>query len=67
MKTILFHQHGGPQFEIDNRFTFNKHLTIIASTMGTRADFAAVMDLVVAGKLKVALDKTFPLEDARAA
>ena len=58
---------GGPKFEIDNRFIFGKHLTIIGSTMGTRADFTAVMDLVVAGKLKVARDQTFPLPDARAA
>jgi len=58
---------GGPQFEIDNRFIFGKHLTIRGSTMGTRADFAAVMDLVCAGKLTVALDQTFPLKEARAA
>jgi NADPH:quinone reductase-like Zn-dependent oxidoreductase len=35
--------------------------------MGTRQDFNEVMDLVVAGKLKPALDREFPLEDARAA
>lgn len=58
---------GGPQFEIDNRFVFSKHLTLMGSTMGTRADFAAVMDLVFAGKLQVAVDKTFPFEDARSA
>ena len=58
---------GGPKFEIDNRFVFAKHLSIIGSTMGTLADFAAVMELVLAGKLKVALDRAFPLKDARAA
>ena len=40
---------GGPKFEIDNRFLFGKHLSIIGSTMGTRAEFARVMDLVFAG------------------
>jgi NADPH:quinone reductase-like Zn-dependent oxidoreductase len=35
--------------------------------MGTLKDFADVMSLVVAGKLPVALDKTFPLQEARAA
>ncbi|MCJ7700237.1 MAG: zinc-binding dehydrogenase [Anaerolineales bacterium] len=44
-----------------------KHLTLMGSPMGTRADFAAVMDLVFAGKLQVAVDKTFPFEDARSA
>ena len=35
--------------------------------MGTLKDFAEVMTLVSSGKLKVALDKTFPLQEARAA
>lgn len=58
---------GAPRFEIDNRYVFAKHLSIIGSTMSTLADFAEVMDLVVAGKLKPVLDKTFPLKEAAAA
>ena len=58
---------GGPKFEIDNRYVFGKHLILIGSTMGSLSDFKAVMDLVFEGKLKVALDKTFPLKEARAA
>jgi NADPH:quinone reductase-like Zn-dependent oxidoreductase len=58
---------AGPNFEIDNRYMFAKHLSIIGSTMSTLADFTAVMDLVVAGKLHPALDKSFPLEEAAAA
>jgi NADPH:quinone reductase-like Zn-dependent oxidoreductase len=58
---------GGPKFEIDNRFVFGKHLTIIGSTMGTRRDFAEVMDLIFAGKLQVPLDRAFALKDAAAA
>jgi NADPH:quinone reductase-like Zn-dependent oxidoreductase len=58
---------GGPKFEIDNRFMFSKHLSIIGSTMGTRQDFADVMKLVAAGTLKVARDKIYPLAEARAA
>jgi NADPH:quinone reductase-like Zn-dependent oxidoreductase len=56
---------GGPKFEIDNRFIFGKHLSIIGSTMGTLKDFSDVMTLVAAGKLPVALDQTFPLKDAK--
>ena len=41
---------GNPKFEIDNRFIFGKHLTLIGSTMGTQSDFAAVMDLVFSRK-----------------
>ncbi|RME88981.1 MAG: alcohol dehydrogenase [Anaerolineae bacterium] len=58
---------GGPKFEIDNRYIFGKHITLIGSTMSTLKDFREVMDLVTAGKLKPALDKTFPLAEARAA
>ena len=58
---------AAPRFEIDNRFIFAKHLSIIGSTMSTLADFSEVMDLVVAGKLKPIVDKTFPLKDAAAA
>jgi NADPH:quinone reductase-like Zn-dependent oxidoreductase len=58
---------GGPKFEIDNRFIFGKHLSIIGSSMGTRQDFAQVMDLVFAGKLKPILDRDFPLAEARLA
>jgi len=58
---------GGPKFEIDNRFIFSKHLSIIGSSMGTRADFATVMDLVFAGKLRAILDRDYPLAEARLA
>ncbi len=58
---------GGPKFEIDNRQIFGKHLSILGSSMGTRADFATVMGLVFEGKLKPVLDRDFPLEDARSA
>ena len=55
---------GSPRFEIDNRYIFAKHLSIIGSTMSTLADFAEVMGLVVAGKLKPIRDRTFPLGQA---
>ena len=58
---------GGPRFEIDNRYMFARHLSIIGSTMSTLREFAEVMDLIVAGKLKPVIDKTYPLKDAAAA
>ena len=58
---------GAPRFEIDNRYIFAKHLSIIGSTMSSLADFKEVMDLIVAGKLKPILDKIYPLQGAAAA
>ena len=55
-----------PRFEIDNRYIFAKHLSILGSTMSTRQDFNEVMDLIMAGKLKPILDKTYPLKEAAA-
>lgn len=55
---------GGPKFEIDNRYIFAKHLSILGSTMSTLREFAEVMDLIVAGKLKPVMDSTFPLKEA---
>jgi NADPH:quinone reductase-like Zn-dependent oxidoreductase len=42
---------SGYDLEIDNRFIFGKHLSILGSSMGTRADFATVMGLVFEGRL----------------
>lgn len=58
---------GGAKFEIDNRLIFGKHLSILGSSMGTRADFSTVMELVFAGKLKPVVDSDYPLEEAKAA
>ena len=58
---------AGPMVEIDNRFIFGKHLSLIGSSMGTLEEFATVMGLVFAGKLRPALDRSYPLREARAA
>lgn len=55
---------AGPKFEIDNRYLFAKHLSIIGSTMSTLDDFKEVMDLIVIGKLKPIIDCTYSLRDA---
>jgi len=58
---------SGPKFEIDNRFIFAKHISIIGSTMSHMKDFNTVMGLVIDGRLKPVLDQCFNLVDAAAA
>ncbi|MCL5428295.1 MAG: zinc-binding dehydrogenase [Chloroflexi bacterium] len=58
---------AGAVFEMDNRYIFHKHLSILGSTMGTRQDFAKVMGLVFAGNLAPVIDRSYPLREARAA
>ena len=55
---------GAPKFEIDNRYLFAKHLSILGSTMSPLNEFKEVMDLVVAGTLNPVIDRTYSLEDA---
>lgn len=58
---------GGARFEIDNRFIFSKHLSVIGSTMGTRKDFMDVMSLVFNGQLRPVIDRSFMLSQAQTA
>lgn len=58
---------GGPVFEIDNRYIFGKHLSLIGSTMSPQAEFNRVMDLVYEGRLKPVIDTHIPLAGIRAA
>jgi NADPH:quinone reductase-like Zn-dependent oxidoreductase len=58
---------AGATFEIDNRYIFGKHVTIIGSTMGTLTDFATVMKLVFDGKMHIPIDSSYPLSEVRTA
>jgi len=58
---------AGPKIELDNRLIFYKHLSILGSTMGTIADFHAVMPLVFSGKLTPPIDRVYPIAEAPAA
>jgi NADPH:quinone reductase-like Zn-dependent oxidoreductase len=58
---------GRAKFEIDNRYIFGKHLSLLGSTMGTQADFSKVMQMVCAGHFTPVIDRNFPLAEAAAA
>ena len=57
----------GPKGEVDLRLLFWNQVELIGSTMGTRAEFDAVMNLVWQRKLAPIVHRTFPLSEAQAA
>lgn len=58
---------SGPRFEIDNRYLFGKHLSILGSTMGSIQEYEKVMDLVFDGALAPLIDTVYPLQEGLAA
>lgn len=53
----------GPIVEVDVRRMFWNQWTLMGSTMSNEAEFAAVMDEFVAGRLTMPVDSVFPLEE----
>ena len=58
---------SGPKVELVIRYIFGKHVSILGSTMGTHETFRTVMRLVFDGTLTPSVDRTFSLQEARAA
>jgi zinc-binding alcohol dehydrogenase/oxidoreductase len=54
---------SGPNPPANLHRIFWKQLSIYGSTMGTREDFAAVLELVASGKAKPVVDRVFRLDD----
>jgi NADPH:quinone reductase-like Zn-dependent oxidoreductase len=58
---------SGPNLEIDNRFIFLRHLSIIGSSMGTTDDYVQVMKLLFDGRLRPVIDSIYPIQDGQQA
>ncbi len=58
---------SGPNPEEEIRIIFWKQLSILGSTMGTDAEFAALLRAVEGRRIVPVVDAVFPLEDVRAA
>jgi NADPH:quinone reductase-like Zn-dependent oxidoreductase len=56
-----------PTVEIDIRYLFARHVSIIGNTMGSLAAMIPILEHVCAGKLRPVLDRVLPLEKAREA
>jgi NADPH:quinone reductase-like Zn-dependent oxidoreductase len=58
---------SGYDARTDLRQVFYRHLTILGSFMGSKAELLAAMKFVERGKIRAVVDRTFPLSDAREA
>ncbi len=56
---------SGPALQTDVRRLFWNQWTIMGSTMGSDADFDAIVGELVAGRLSLPVDSAFPLEHGR--
>jgi NADPH:quinone reductase-like Zn-dependent oxidoreductase len=57
----------GPDVKVDLRFLFSRQLNLLGSYMGTMGELHEVLKHVFSGKLKPVVDRTFPLQEVRAA
>ncbi|MEP6959140.1 MAG: zinc-binding dehydrogenase [Nitrospirota bacterium] len=57
----------GGDVKLNLRYIFSRQLTIKGSYMGTRAELVKVLELMGQGRLISVIDRTFPLQEARAA
>ena len=57
----------GPRIPVDVRRVFWRQLSILGSTMGDADEFAAMLALVAAGRIRPLVDAVFPLDEASAA
>lgn len=57
----------GAEVTLNLRDLYSRQLTVKGSYMGTRAELVKAAELMGQGRLMVVVDRTFPLQDARAA
>ena len=57
----------GYEGKIDLRFLFSRHISILGSYMGSKAELHSVLDLVARGLVKPVIDEVMPLAQARRA
>jgi len=58
---------GGAEASVNLAAVYYQAQSILGSTLGTRAELATILDLVAQGRLSPVIDRTFPLEEIRAA
>jgi NADPH:quinone reductase-like Zn-dependent oxidoreductase len=63
-RIVTYGSTTGPAEHVEVRRIFWKQINLLGSTMGTPAEFAAMLTLYGEGKLRPTTDRAFPLSDA---
>src|SRR5437870_3712914 len=58
---------SGYDARTDLRHVFYRHLTILGSMMGSKADLLTAMTFIATGQIRAVVDRAFPLAEARKA
>jgi len=66
-RLVTYGATSGRRGDTDLRLVFWRQLRIIGSTMASRAEFAEMLTAALRGQLLPVIDRTLPLEEARAA
>jgi NADPH:quinone reductase-like Zn-dependent oxidoreductase len=66
-RLVTFGATTGRETSVDIRQVFWNQISILGTTMGSPREFAAMLQLYEAGRLKPVVDSVFPLRDAPAA
>ncbi len=63
-RIVTYGSTTGPAEQVEIRRIFWKQINLLGSTMGTPAEFAAMLAMYGEGKLRPAVDRSFPLANA---
>ncbi|HEV7587379.1 MAG TPA: zinc-binding dehydrogenase [Longimicrobium sp.] len=64
-RLVTYGGTSGPKVELDVRVMFWKQLSVLGTTMASKAEFEAMLQAVFSGRLRPVIDVVMPLDQAR--